>query len=55
MTPPETGPDSARHAHGAPRLDAPAFGRAADVIVVGGHAGVEATLAAARLGAHVVM
>lgn len=57
MTSPETSPDSARHAHGAPRLDARGLsGRSADVIVVGGgHAGVEATLAAARLGAHVVM
>ncbi|MEE2939258.1 MAG: FAD-dependent oxidoreductase, partial [Planctomycetota bacterium] len=57
MTSRETSPDAARHVHGAPALDAPGLsGRAADVIVVGGgHAGVEATLAAARLGAHVVM
>lgn len=48
---------SARHPHGAPDLSAPHLsGRCADVIVVGGgHAGVEAALAAARLGAHAML
>ncbi|MEO0662537.1 MAG: FAD-dependent oxidoreductase, partial [Planctomycetota bacterium] len=50
-----------RHPHPAPDRSATAWssdrgGRDADVVVVGGgHAGVEAALAAARLGADVVL
>jgi len=47
------GPSAPRHPHDAPDLSG---ARDADVVVVGGgHAGVEAALAAARLGADVVL
>lgn len=50
--------EPSRHPHPRPSLDPASLGgpRAADVIVVGGgHAGIEAALAAARLGADVIL
>lgn len=55
MTGPTHNPDSSeeRHVHPRPDLRAP---RATDVLIVGGgHAGIEAALAAARLGSEVIL